>query len=220
MLKYAAAAALAAILGSKYTSQPPPYDDGAASIIRVDARLLAGNAHGAPFPPVYKGKWALNDRLTKATRLFEGQVEGSESVATLSDGTLLTVDKYGWVWTCVEIFASSSTPSTRRLLDGVISTQVWTAPRGAPKATKRWYVGPGRPLGFHAVKDQLYVACSYDPGVIVVPWSARWRGGGVWTNTHAIAATHERTPPPTQAQGPPEARHGLGSIGGPRQFGE
>ena len=96
MIKYAAAAALAAVLGSKYTSQPPPYDDGAASIIKVDARLLAGNAHGAPFPPVYKGKWALNDRLTKATRLFEGQVEGSESVATLSDGTLLTVDKYGW----------------------------------------------------------------------------------------------------------------------------
>ena len=86
MLKYAAAAAIAAILGSKYTSQPPPYDDGAASIIKVDARLLAGNAHGAPFPPEYKGKWALNDRLTKATRLFEGQVEGSESVATLSDG--------------------------------------------------------------------------------------------------------------------------------------
>ena len=112
MLKYAAAAAFAAVLASKFTSQPPPYDDGAASIIKVDARLLAGNAHGAPFPPVYKGKWALNDRLTKATRLFEGQVEGSESVATLSDGTLLTVDKYGWVWTCVEIFASSSTPST------------------------------------------------------------------------------------------------------------
>ena len=41
-----------------------------------------------------------------------------------------------------------------------ISTQVWTAPRGATKATKKWYVGPGRPLGFHAVKDQLYVACS------------------------------------------------------------
>jgi sugar lactone lactonase YvrE len=133
MLKYAAAAALAAVLASKFTSQPPPYDDGAASLIKVDARLLAGNAHGAPFPPVYKGKWALNDRLTKATRLFEGQVEGSESVATLSDGTLLTVDKYGWVW---------------------------TAPRGATKATMKWYVGPGRPLGFHAVDDQLYVACS------------------------------------------------------------
>ena len=114
MIKYAAAAAIAAVLASKYTSQPPPYDDGAASIIRVDARLLAGNAHGAPFPPVYKGNWALNDRLTKATRLYEGQVEGSESVATLKDGTLLTVDKYGWVWTCVEIFASSSTTSTRR----------------------------------------------------------------------------------------------------------
>ena len=133
MIKYAIIAAIAAILGSKFTSQPPPYDDGAASTIKVDARLLAGNAHGAPFPPVYKGKWALNDRLTKATRLFQGQVEGSESVATLKDSTLLTVDKYGWVW---------------------------TAPRGATKATKKWYVGPGRPLGFHAVSDQLYVACS------------------------------------------------------------
>ena len=164
MIKYAAAvAAVAAILGSKYTSQPPPYDDGAALLIKVDARLLAGNAHGAPFPPVYKGKWALNDRLTKATRLFEGQVEGSESVATLSDGTLLTVDKYGWVW---------------------------TAPRGATKATKKWYVGPGRPLGFHAAGDALYVACSYDPGVLVVPWSARRRGGG--RSSYAIDASMRR----------------------------
>ena len=166
MIKYAAAAALAAVLGSKYTSQPPPYDDGAASLIRVDARLLAGNAHGAPFPPVYKGKWALNDRLTKATRLFEGQVEGSESVATLSDGTLLTVDKYGWVW---------------------------TAPRGATKATKKWYVGPGRPLGFHAVKDQLYVACSQN-AASVVPWSARWRGGG--RSSYAIDASMHAPPRP------------------------
>ena len=69
MLKYAAAAALAAILGSKYARQPPPYDDGAASLIKVDARLLAGNAHGAPFPPVYKGKWALNDRRAPTPRL-------------------------------------------------------------------------------------------------------------------------------------------------------
>ena len=166
MIKYAAAAAIAAILGSKYTSQPPPYDDGAASIIKVDARLLAGNAHGAPFPPEYKDKWALNDRLTKATRLFEGQVEGSESVATLSDGTLLTVDKYGWVW---------------------------TAPRGATKATKKWYVGPGRPLGFHAVKDQLYVACSQN-AASVVPWSARWRGGG--RSSYAIDASMHAPPRP------------------------
>ena len=61
------------------------------------------------------------------------RLEGSESVAPLKDGTRLTVDKYGWVW---------------------------TAPRGATKATKKWYVGPGRPLGFHAVSDNLYVACS------------------------------------------------------------
>ena len=140
MLKYAAAAALAAVLASKYTSQPPPYDDGAASIIRVDTRLLAGNAHGAPFPPVYKGKWALNDRLTKATRLFEGQVEGSESVATLGDGTLLTVDKYGWVWTCVEIFASSSTPSTRRDACSHRSGQRRAGPRKRPSAGTS---GPG-----------------------------------------------------------------------------
>lgn len=135
MLKYAAVAALLAAFGSKYTRQPAPYDDGAATAVHpAVVSLLAGNAQGAPFPPVFEGAWAVNDRLTRATRLFEGQVEGSESVATLNDGTLLTVDKYGWVW---------------------------TAPRGATTATKRWYIGPGRPLGFHAVKDaHLYVACS------------------------------------------------------------
>ena len=115
MIKYAAPAAIAAVLAGKYTSQPPPYDDGAASILKVDARLLAGNAHGAPFPPALSepcvqgsSKWALNDRLTKATRLYEGQVEGSESVATLSDGTLLTVDKYGWVSTAVSLNSARS----------------------------------------------------------------------------------------------------------------
>ena len=175
MLKYAAAAALAAILASKYTSQPPPYDDGAASIIKVDARLLAGNAHGAPFPPVYKGKWALNDRLTKATRLFEGQVEGSESVATLSDGTLLTVDKYGWVRTCVlnlRVVLHAIDGTRHRL----ISAQVWTAPRGARKPPRSGASGPGD-LGVSRGRGQALRGLLAKRGVHALVCSMAWR----WT---------------------------------------
>ena len=65
MIKYAAAAAIAAVLASKYTSQPPPYDDGAASLIKVDARLLAGNAHGAPFPPRLAGEMLAHAQVAE-----------------------------------------------------------------------------------------------------------------------------------------------------------
>ena len=186
MIKYAIIAAIAAVLGTKYARQPPPYDDGAASIIRVDARLLAGNAHGAPFPPVYKGKWALNDRLTKATRLFEGQVEGSESVATLSDGTLLTVDKYGWVWTCVL--------NLRVVLHAIDA------------APARWRGAPDTLIDFHTGLDGTPRGHKSHEALVRRPWAAT-----------RLPCSQRSTLRRVLAQGPPEARHGLGSIGSPRQ---
>ena len=138
MLRYAVAAANVLLLSElllKYTVLPQPYDDGAAIKVHPSILDYLTIVDRAPsFPPPSSGR--PDDRLARATRLFEGQVEGSESVATLKDGTLLTLDKYGWVW---------------------------TAPRGATEKTRaerRTYIGPGRPLGFHAVKDNLYIACS------------------------------------------------------------
>ena len=113
---------------------PPPYDGVAASAVSAaDLDLYPGQPGGTPIPPVLEGAWAPNDRLRAATRLFEGVVAGSESVATLDGGDLLLVDKFGWVWISA---GGTATP------------------------TRTWYVGPGRPLGFHAHRGKLLVACS------------------------------------------------------------
>jgi len=37
---------------------------------------------------------------------------------------------------------------------------VFLSKPGTGKASKQWYVGPGRPLGFHAHGDKLVIACS------------------------------------------------------------
>ena len=117
---------------------PPPYEDGGAvAIPPADAALLPGQVNGSAFPPAFVGAWALNEELTRATRLFEGIVVGSESVAVAGNGDLVTVDRYGWVWVSGAGGADQAPP------------------------VKRWYVGPGRPLGFHATpKNTLLVACS------------------------------------------------------------
>ena len=135
-----ATCAVVALLGwlvYPYTQRmPAPYDGVAA--VRVapeDAATFPGQAGGTPLPPRFEGPWALNERLVGATRLFEGVVLGSESVAVLGDGALAAVDKFGWVW-----------------VDGS------GGGGGAPE--RKWYVGPGRPLGFHAWRGKLLVACS------------------------------------------------------------
>ena len=82
-----------------------------------------------PRPCALEGPWAANAELRKATRLFQGAVVGSESVAVGPDGTLWMLDKWGYAWTAAP---DAAAPGGYRLGD-------------APVA----YLGPGRPLGFH-----------------------------------------------------------------------
>lgn len=82
-----------------------------------------------PRPCLLEGPFAPNNALRSATRLFEGQVHGSESVAVGPDGTLWLLDRYG------HVRLASPTPG---------------APGGfALHPQPLAYVGPGRPLGFH-----------------------------------------------------------------------
>jgi len=82
-----ALAALAlAFFAKSYTRPPHPYDDrGVDTIPDAIMDALPGNPKGSASPPIYEGAWAPNDRLQKATRLFEGVVVGSESAAAGAD---------------------------------------------------------------------------------------------------------------------------------------
>lgn len=76
-----------------FQRMPPPYEGVVARELSAEDMALLP---GAAVPTrAFEGKWALNGRLRQATRLFEGQVSGSESVAVFSNGDLVTVDKFG-----------------------------------------------------------------------------------------------------------------------------
>ena len=78
---------------------PAPFDDTAAVEIPADVlSMLPGNAGGSPLPPVLTGAYASNALLKKATRLFQGSVVGSESVAVSPSGVLVMLDREGFVF--------------------------------------------------------------------------------------------------------------------------
>lgn len=73
-----------------------------------------------------------------ATRMFEGKVHGAESVAVAPDGTLIMIDRFGYIHT-----ASPTTTEGASAVGGG-----YTLSAAAPL-----YIGPGRPLGFHIVDN-------------------------------------------------------------------
>ena len=113
--------------------------------------LAAGGASGSAVPAALEGPYALNRKLQNATRLFEGQVHGSESVGVAGDGTLVMLDKWGYVRRAAP--ASGGAGPAYALLDETPG-----------------YVGPGRPLGFHVdggavvICDSLKGLTRYDMG--------------------------------------------------------
>lgn len=75
------------------SSFPHPYMGVPAEVVSPDALALF-----PPFPANLSGPFAPNHHLTtRATRMFEGKVSGAESVAVAPDGTLVMLDKYGYV---------------------------------------------------------------------------------------------------------------------------
>ncbi|KAG2446511.1 hypothetical protein HYH02_008502 [Chlamydomonas schloesseri] len=81
-----------------------------------------------------EGVYARNEVLRKAHKLFEGVIAASETVAVSPEGNLTLVDKYGYVY---EAEPAKGVP-------GAVFTGEWAL--DLPAA---YYVGPGRPLGFH-----------------------------------------------------------------------
>lgn len=122
-------AVVAAVVGQLLTAMPSPY----AGVTTLD---IAPDV-AARFPssgPVLEGRFAPNEKLRRATRLFEGQVIGAESVAVSSKGELIMLDKFGYVHRARSVLKDGK---LEYLLEGK-----------APL-----YIGPGRPLGYHVSDD-------------------------------------------------------------------
>lgn len=94
-----------------------------------------------PRPAPLAGPYAPNTALRRATRLFEGSVQGSESVAVAGDGSLLMLDKFGRLLRAAP--SSSSSPSSSG--GGSAGYRLESEPLAL--------LGPGRPLGFHLSAD-------------------------------------------------------------------
>ena len=69
--------------------------------------------------------------LDGVVRLFEGQIEGAESIGLTSRGDVIMLDKYGYVFR-----ARKNVTSDHFTLEN-----------------PEMYIGPGRPLGFHILSD-------------------------------------------------------------------
>ena len=150
-------------------AMPPPFDDLVALPIPTGRQALyPGKADGSKMPPAFSGVFRHNARLKEATRLFQGQVLGSESVAVSPSGVLVMIDRRGFV------FRAHMSATGYQLL-------------GTPL-----YIGPGRPLGFHLQgEDELYV-CDSLKGLLRVQLSS----GAIEVLANAVKASDGGEPQP------------------------
>eukprot|EP00873_Tetraselmis_striata_P024714 jgi/Tetstr1/444978/TSEL_003371.t1 len=93
-----------------------------------------------------EGPYAPNTALRAATRVLEGEVHGSESVAVMEGGDLVLLDKYGYMRR-----AATASPGGAFRLKG--------------SAT---YLGAGRPLGGHVTASGEMIICDSVKGLISV----------------------------------------------------
>lgn len=140
LCKALASASLALLVAPLFTRMPAPYDDVTAIAIPPErAARMPGGKNGSAVPARFVGPYALNTRLKSATRLFSQEISGSECVA-VTNKKLIMLDRQGYV------FVASPVPE-----GGPIAYQL-----DGPS----FYLGPGRPLGFHVQGRWLYVCCS------------------------------------------------------------
>ncbi|CAL5229353.1 g12664 [Coccomyxa viridis] len=145
MVNWAGLAGILACVGGifagrlyKGTDLPLPYP----------AIVPVGRYHPDKLPSFgpLEGPYATNEKLKNATKLFEGQIHGSESVALARDGSLWMLDKYGYVWRAPE--------------DGKGSYALEKEPLAQ--------LGPGRPLGFDFDKQGNLIVCNSGSGLVML----------------------------------------------------
>ena len=153
---------LSGFLLSAVVTLPHPYDG-----LRVAEIPLQRQQNLVSFPADFEsGPVKMNGLLRDgAVRLYQGRVQGSEGVAVSADGkTLYMLDRYGYLHT-----AATSDLALRA------------------NAT---YIGPGRPLGFHATADGKLLVCDSLKGLVEVDVADSSRGYRVLANHHGGAPLH------------------------------
>ena len=145
----------------QHTKLPFPYEAHDAQVLSAESRtrLLGGTAAPlgwAEFTAVHTAiaaetkAEATKNWLARVQKLFVGQIEGVESVGVSQNGTLILLDKYGYVH--------------RAEHDDTISNENIGNNYGYHFVGDKFYIGPGRPLGYHIVEEHetliLFVCCS------------------------------------------------------------
>eukprot|EP00040_Diaphanoeca_grandis_P011998 m.61256 g.61256 ORF g.61256 m.61256 type:complete len:404 (+) comp22957_c0_seq1:194-1405(+) len=121
-------------------------------------RLLPGNVDG-PKIPLELGR--LTGKLKAVTHLFEGKIHGSESAVVFpSTNELVMIDKFGFV----HMALLETNPDNEV---GLSATLLENSPP--------FYIGPGRPLGMHAVDDgsKTLIVCDSLKGLLRVSLADR-----------------------------------------------
>ncbi|KAI8467567.1 MAG: strictosidine synthase [Monoraphidium minutum] len=133
-------ASIVAVLSirSGWVLVPLPYPAVGKHVHQVPADVLPWT------PRPLEGVLAPNKKLQQATRLFEGKIQGSESVAVSPDGKLVMLDKFNKVWEAAPVAGGGYE------LDG------------APAAD----LGAGRPLGYHFDANGDLIVCDSFKGLI------------------------------------------------------
>ncbi|BDA50629.1 Adipocyte plasma membrane-associated protein [Coccomyxa sp. Obi] len=93
-----------------------------------------------------EGVYAPNEKLRGATKLFEGKIQGSESVAVAKDSSLYMLDKFGFVWRAPRNAAGSYDLEKEPLA----------------------HLGSGRPLGFHFDAEGNLIVCMAGAGLVML----------------------------------------------------
>eukprot|EP00808_Paulinella_micropora_P025102 g81101.t1 len=135
---------------------PYPYEHVVPAIIakeRLDAL--------SPFPAQLTGAFEPNTKLLQAHRFFTGpSLLGPESVAVLRNGSLLLLDREGYVqW---------GHPQGKDNYQ--FNPRPKVCPPSTPDCRPAPYIGPGRPLGYHIVQETeakvVVVVCDSLKGLV------------------------------------------------------
>lgn len=141
------AAVCLAMIWTAPSGMPHPY-----SGLSVEEISEESFARFPDVPANLTGKFSNNYLAQYAKRMFVGQIHGAESVAVTSNGTLIMVDKFGYVHRALQTGAESDLDCGYTLS---------TAPP--------LYIGPGRPLGFHTAQNgTVLFVCDSLKGLIRV----------------------------------------------------
>lgn len=158
--------ALSAFMTS--STLPYPYDAyQAQSMPPSHLPFVPGGTH-APNTSLYDDNSNQDNAwLSRVRRLFEGQIEGVESVAVAPGGKLVLLDRYGYVHVAF--------PRSNDAHPAVVEYDL-----NPPSEFQKLYIGPGRPLGYHVLEnseekdgDLVLLVCDSLKGLLKVNLSKR-----------------------------------------------